>query len=335
MNFKKKIARKTLLPIGMKLGLDKAIRQLSGHSILNIMYHGVTNEDVTWFSPRHLNKDQFEQQLIYLKKNFDIIPIAEAFYLVQNNIKPKRKSITISFDDGYQNNLQTALPLLEEYHISATFFISGVCAEDMPVRCIWPDLICALDYFNKNTPIEIGNLKFVNLIEAKSGEHLFDFLKKAPYPERDKIVEKLTLEYGLADKMKQVPEEAWKLMTKEEIIELAGSTRAQIGSHGYLHYNLANVDTETAAQELVRSKSILESLVNTEVFMLAYPDGSYNDAVKNIAEQTGYRYQLAVAYKNPSDVNDHRILNRHGISSTTTFESNMIALSLAFRTRGH
>ena len=37
-----------------------------------------------------------------------------------------KKTITISFDDGFANNLNVALPILEKYDIPVTFFVSGI-----------------------------------------------------------------------------------------------------------------------------------------------------------------------------------------------------------------
>ena len=87
-------------------------------------------------------------------------------------------------------------------------------------------------------------------------------------------------------------------------------------------------------EELVISKKMLEQAIGKEVNMFAYPDGSYNSEVMQIAEEAGYKYQLAVNYRSNEDKKDKRILNRHCISSSTTFESNIIVLNLSFLSKG-
>ena len=146
MKVLKEINRKILSPLLMNLNGDRIIRSFSSGSILNIMYHGVTTENSNYFSPRHISANQFEKHLRYYSKEFDVISILEAFEYLKNNNKPKRKSITISFDDGYRNNLYTALPLLEKYNMKATFFVSGICTEEMQIRALWPDIISYLNY---------------------------------------------------------------------------------------------------------------------------------------------------------------------------------------------
>jgi len=78
---KKKIIRKVVLPTILKLGVDKLVRSLADHSILNVMYHGVVKENHNYFTPRHITAEQFEKHLIYFKQNFDIVSIAEVSYV--------------------------------------------------------------------------------------------------------------------------------------------------------------------------------------------------------------------------------------------------------------
>ena len=59
------------------------------------MYHGVTQKNSNYFSPRHISSDQFEKHLKYFSKEFDVISLSEAFEYLKNNYKPKRKTLTI------------------------------------------------------------------------------------------------------------------------------------------------------------------------------------------------------------------------------------------------
>ncbi|HED05471.1 MAG TPA: polysaccharide deacetylase family protein [Ignavibacteria bacterium] len=334
MNITKRTARKFIFPTLMKLGIDKFIRNSAKDAYLNLMYHGVVLKDGSYFSPRHITSDQFESHLKYYRKNFDIISISEAFYNIRNNIKPKKKTITISFDDGYKNNFNVALTLLEKYNIPTTFFVSSVCTEDMNLRCLWSDIIAALNYFYKDKVIQLSSYDFKNLFDKEKRVSITELFKSYTYDERERRLKELINAYDLDTKIQSLPEELWKFMSPEEVIELSQSDIVEIGSHGHLHYNLGEIEVEKAKEELVKSKKLLESLLNKEVNLIAYPDGSYNDDIKNLSKEAGYKGQLAVNYKTITDYKDKRIMNRYGLSSTTTYESNMIFLNLAFQNKG-
>ena len=65
----------------------------------------------------------FEKQIKLLKTNYNIVPIDELI----NNLRSKRKEkflLSITFDDGYKDNLNFALPILERYKIPATIYVT-------------------------------------------------------------------------------------------------------------------------------------------------------------------------------------------------------------------
>lgn len=314
----------------MGLGVDKIIRSILPNKILNIMYHGVVEKDSCFFSPRHITKKQFEEHLKYYKKNFKIITTHEAFKKLSKKEKIEEKYLTISFDDGFKNNLTTALPLLEKYNIPTTFFISSLCSDDNESNYLWSELIAALNYFYKNELIEINGLIFNNLICKKTNISLNDYIKSLEYDKRDETLNLIEKKYDLKAKIETLPEEIWKLLNLKELIELSKSKIVTIGSHGHRHFNLGKIEPEAAKEELSYSKKLLSKSINLEVDLIAYPDGSYNETVKNIAEELGYNGQFAVKYKSSNDYEDLRIINRHGLSSTTTYHSNMLLLNVAF-----
>lgn len=79
MKVYKTIARQVLFPIAMSMKADRLLQFMSGNSLLNIMYHGVTLNNTQYFSPRHVFVSDFEKEIAYYKHNFDVISIDEAF----------------------------------------------------------------------------------------------------------------------------------------------------------------------------------------------------------------------------------------------------------------
>jgi len=62
-------------------------------------------------------------------------------------------------------------------------------------------------------------------------------------------------------------------LSKEELKSMADSGYWTIGSHGYSHRILPNLDSETLSYELTASKDILESITGKKVSNFAYPEG--------------------------------------------------------------
>ena len=335
MKLAKKIARKYIFPTAIKIGVDGLIRHQAKNSIINIMYHGVVNDDSCYFSPRHIEKIQFENHLKYFKNNFSIISTDEAFEKISNKETLNRKYLTISFDDGFKNNLTTALPLLEKYNIPTTFFISSICVNNNDEQYLWSELAAALNYFYKDEVLNIEDLVFEKMYNKKNKISFTDYIKKLSYYKRNNILLSIEEKFQIKKKIKSIPEEIWKLLNKEEIIKLSKSKVVQIGSHCHEHFNLGQIEINAAKEELEKSKYILEKLINKPINSVAYPDGSYNESIKNLAFEIGYKYQFAVNYKSANDIADNRIMNRHGISSTTTYESNILNLNKIISKKGN
>jgi len=87
-----------------------------------LLYHRV--DDIT-NDPLMLtvSKKCFEEHLLFLKKNYNLISLKElSQHIVSNTLKGNEAAIT--FDDGYKDNLKNALPILEKYSIPVTIFVS-------------------------------------------------------------------------------------------------------------------------------------------------------------------------------------------------------------------
>lgn len=334
MNLTKKIARNILFPITIGVGLEKLFLRGNQNKILNIYYHGVVTKDSNYFTPRHLEINQFEKHLQYFKRNFDVISMEEAFLLKSEGRKVKKPTISISFDDGYKNNFDNALPLLVKYDIKATFFISGLCTENNDKSILWTDIIPFINFFNKNKVIEIDNQKFINDRNSDTGISLIQYLKKLDAEKRDSLIQQLSDNYNLDELLDKVDPEIWSLMNTNEIQICGDTDQIDIQSHGFNHYNLANINIKTATDDMLKSKIELEKIISSKVDMLCFPDGNYDDNVIIAAENMGYSKFVCCDYISKDHSQNKSIMDRYGVANTTTYESNMFFINRNFKEKG-
>ncbi len=68
--------------------------------------------------------ESFERQMRFLKKgNYQILSMDEYVALLKENKKPDKRSVVITFDDGYLDNYTNAYPILKKYKIPATISV--------------------------------------------------------------------------------------------------------------------------------------------------------------------------------------------------------------------
>ena len=85
------------------------------HSVL--VYHTIDEVAGQSTCPEMISPARFEQQLDWLsRRRRQVVPLIET-------LSNKRSLVALTFDDGYQDNLTTALPLLEKYSMPATIFV--------------------------------------------------------------------------------------------------------------------------------------------------------------------------------------------------------------------
>jgi len=99
-------------------------------------------------------------------------------------------------------------------------------------------------------------------------------------------------------------------LNPERIVEMAQGGMS-FGSHTVSHRRLGELTWAEVQDELVMSKGVLESILGRTVNAIAYPQGSYNENVLAIAQNTGYvtgfTVREGVCYKNSPDLELRRI----------------------------
>jgi len=258
---------------------------------LVLIYHRVIDLEN---DPQQLavSVENFEKQIVFLKRNFNILPLAE----VVSNLKQGtvvNKSITITFDDGYYDNRHFALPVLESLNIPATFFISTNYIDKADE--FWWDKLESLILLPATLPsfleLHISNEQYSwqNCNEQRNLLYLeiHNILKRQPILVVQTILDQLISWSGVDF----IPRPNYRPLNRNELIEMANSQVVEIGTHTMSHCRLSNETAENQYREIAESGNLLKRLLNKEIRSFSYPFGSasdYSAFTPELVQQAGY-----------------------------------------------
>ncbi len=105
-------------PQRRRAAADRAARGMEPVSVL--FYHRVADSCP---NGRTMPTKTFAKQIRWLRERFDVVDLAEAQRRIASR-RNTRPTVSITFDDGYAENLQFAVPLLLKKQLPFTYFVS-------------------------------------------------------------------------------------------------------------------------------------------------------------------------------------------------------------------
>ncbi|RTL28416.1 MAG: polysaccharide deacetylase family protein [Rhodocyclaceae bacterium] len=238
-----------------------------GKSALSILiYHRVleTHDPLLFELPDVID---FDLQMATLKRAFNVLSLADALDSLKNASLPERAAC-VTFDDGYADNFNNALPVLKRHQISACFFVASGFLDG---GCMWNDKLVEMVRAFKGDFIECAELGLeplntLTLTNRRSAlVKLVGALKYRPLEERDYLVDRLVERANTI-----VPNDL--MMTTAQVRALADSGM-EIGGHT-LHHPILNTATlSSARQEIVDGRALLTRITGRPTRFFAYPNG--------------------------------------------------------------
>jgi len=93
-------------------------------SIPILMYHSVEYVEEEPNNILRVPKEKFIEQMKFLKDNgYTTLSMAELYAFFKDNLPVPKKSVVLTFDDGYEDNYKNALPVIKEFGLKATVFV--------------------------------------------------------------------------------------------------------------------------------------------------------------------------------------------------------------------
>lgn len=289
----------------------RRVRKRLAPGTLILLYHRVAEVGSDPWSlcvkPQH-----FAQQLEVLRKHTRPMQLQQLNQALQQG-KRSHRSVVITFDDGYADNLHNVKPLLERYDIPATIFVSSGCVGHE--REFWWDELERV-LLQPGTLPEILQIKINgstyewNLGEAADysedayqrhrcwlAEHdhdpsprqslyrsLWQLLRPMLESERRKVLDELLAWAGA----EPVNRSTHRSLTPAEVFTLGQGELIEVGSHTVTHPFLSALSTASQQDEIQRSKARLEELIGHQVNSFAYPHGDYTAETVNLVREAGF-----------------------------------------------
>ncbi len=274
---------------------------------LIILYHGIDDKNCTRYNTRFISRRKFEQEIILLKQHFQVVDLQT---LIHSPLKRDVLEVAITFDDGYENNYTIAKPILEKHRVPATFFISRpqYCGYDI----LWADLIdLGANTGPKN--IAVGGEDFRRIRGRYTNPEGLNLKAVCARGNRAFLDEVYNVFLPYANFMQSEEMTTyWKLMSEDQIRDLANHDLFDIGAHGLIHSSIHRLPQKEARRELSGSKATLEEITQKPIKFFAYPHGVADQDSVSLAADLGFHAQFLA---NPSNL-EHlgNVYNRMGIN---------------------
>jgi peptidoglycan/xylan/chitin deacetylase (PgdA/CDA1 family)/CelD/BcsL family acetyltransferase involved in cellulose biosynthesis len=260
-----------------------------------LYYHRINNEGDPFF-PAHTIQ-QFEEQMRFVSQHYRVVSLSELLKRLGDGSPETLMAIT--FDDGYQDNYDFALPILERYGLPATIFLTtGSLDSGEP---LWFEQLAAAA---KRTPREFVDLEIdiprrfwfrTDAERLASNDGIFRLLRVLPDATRRDLLPKILQALNAPDAAR---ERERRMLTWDQVRYM--KTRGiDFGGHTVTHPFLSKLTPERAAWEVSECKRRIEEELQSPVEHFAYPNGREEDiggACKDAIRTAGYGAALTTIW---------------------------------------
>lgn len=276
------------------------------------MYHRVAEvSSDPWglcVTPKH-----FAEHLAVLRARTSLMKASE-FAAQWADGETTATSVAVTFDDGYADNLYDAKPLLEQYEVPATCFVStgylgqrSYWWDELEQRLLHPgrlphalrlETASYRGQWDLNGAAWYGEEELTRLRGWKAWEeaptlrhqiyaNLHAVCRPMAEPERRSILDQLLAAVSEAAKIPST----WRPLTKDETVTLGAGGLVEIGAHTVTHPLLSACPSDVAQREIAGSRRALEQILGRPVTSFAFPYGGPADYTRDtmrIVREAGF-----------------------------------------------
>ena len=256
----------------------RARRLLPTSHVTILTYHRIVRSGGLSFERRdlHVTPETLDRQVGILKRFFTLIDTRQLDAHLQGAPLPPNPAL-VTFDDGYRDNHDEALPVLQRHGVRATFFIATRYVTEQ--RMFWWDHLryivgraapgrFALSYPDSMTLDLTGESQ-----RAEATEQLLGIVKSRAGLDLDRFLDETARGCGVRPDPDEEKRLAHALVMSWDQVRSLHEAGMDVQSHGWSHRVLTTLREDEAEADLGAARQELEERLGKPVFAVAYPVG--------------------------------------------------------------
>lgn len=316
----------------------KKAKAISFHRVLDLKEKG-QSYDLSLV----MTKDNFRSLIAYLVKRYNLLSLDHLVEEIKRGGSFSKRSCVLTFDDGYRDNYLNAYPILRNFNIPATIFLTvDYIGKD---KTFWQELFFRLMaiLYEKRRKLDGETEEKLSCLPIrkeilqlfKDGDRRFleitksmvQRIKGLPQGEIQLMMNDLL---EIVDQGRHNLERGCEFLSWKEIEEMS-KNGMDFGAHTLSHTILTVEPKEVVRMEVERSKQILEEKFDRMINHFAYPNGDFNPFVKEVVKNSGFISGWSIGDRcvginsnfyelNRNYISDDRIIDLKGRFSPSLFE---------------
>lgn len=250
---------------------------------------------------RYVRPKTFEIHAKYLAEECKVVPLEHLLRLIETGSPIEPKTVALTFDNGWVDNFQHALPILVRHNLPATIFLvtSFIGTDDL----LWPDkLMLAMltlshfefnfrepEFFASYMPDlpDDGKLDMIQASQQTAG--LISLLHKLPRDERLTFVVSV---FELTERFGGFPIERG-FLSWDEVKEME-KLHFTFGTQGHSRFLFNDTETDILEADIIQSLSEMKAHDVKIVPAFVYPEGTITEDGRKMLGKLGVRHTLGI-----------------------------------------
>ena len=286
---------------------------------------------------RYVRPKTFEIHAKYLANECNVVPLEHLLRQIEAGAKIEPKTVALTFDNGWLDNYQNALPALVRNNLPATIFLvtTFIGTADL----LWPDKLMlamltlsnfnfnfrANDFFADYMPNLPADGKLDMVAASRQTAELISFLKKVPRDERLAFVIAV---FQLTEQFGGFPTERG-FLSWEEVKDME-KLHITFGTQGHSRFLFNETEPEILEADIIESLNTMKQHEVKMVPAFVYPDGIISKDGRKMLGKLGVRHTLAVGEFPPPKADDKsvQVLGRVSMFESVSFCKDFLACRL-------